>query len=167
MIKLNPLKSEMVRQTGRDNQPPYRQYVPNTEIQYRPPRGYTDMQKPSRIFSEREAHMEFQSRPHTIDTDTIADAVFADAVSKSSSRRRKTVATRGQDLLRSLWRVLGGVFRSCPPNFSEVAFMRKSPDATHLKMILRQLLRSFGSEPQKLLQKSALRCILLLSVLFS
>ena len=40
--------------------------------------------KPSKILSEREAHTEFQYRPHIVDTDTIADAVVADAVSETS-----------------------------------------------------------------------------------
>ena len=40
--------------------------------------------KPSRILSERIAHSNFQYRPHIVDTDTIADAAFADAVSESS-----------------------------------------------------------------------------------
>ena len=37
---------------------------------------------------EREAHMEFQHRPHIVDTDTIADAVFVDAVSEIRKRKR-------------------------------------------------------------------------------
>ena len=40
--------------------------------------------KPSRILSKREADTEFQYRPHIVDTDTIADAVFADAISETS-----------------------------------------------------------------------------------
>ena len=43
-----------------------------------------DLQKPSRILSKREADTEFQYRPHIVDTDTIADAVFADAISETS-----------------------------------------------------------------------------------
>ena len=34
---------------------------------------------------KREVHTEFQYRPHIVDTDTIADAVFADAVSETSN----------------------------------------------------------------------------------
>ena len=34
-----------------------------------------------------------------------------------------------EDLLRSLWGVVGRIFRT--PNFSEVAFLWKSPDAAH------------------------------------
>ena len=40
--------------------------------------------KPSRILSKREAHTEFQYRPRIVDTDTIADTVFADAISETS-----------------------------------------------------------------------------------
>ena len=37
-----------------------------------------------------------------------------------------------EDLLRSLWAGgFGGNFQKLPPNFSEVAFMWKSPDATN------------------------------------
>ena len=38
--------------------------------------------KPSRILSERDAHTEFQYRPHIVDT----DAVFANAVSETSKQ---------------------------------------------------------------------------------
>ena len=55
--------------------PPHRRYGSHTEIQYRPrkPHGFA---KPSRILSKKEADTEFQYRPHIVDTDTIADAVF-------------------------------------------------------------------------------------------
>ena len=58
--------------------PPYRRYGPDTEIQYRPrePHG---LAKTSRILSKREADMEFQYRPHIVDT----DAIFADAISET------------------------------------------------------------------------------------
>ena len=54
---------------GRGNQPPYRRYGPDTEIQYRlrEPHG---LAKTSRILSKREADTEFQYRPHIVDTDT-------------------------------------------------------------------------------------------------
>ena len=57
---------------GRGNQPPYRRYGPDTEIQYRPrePHG---LAKTSRILSKTEADTEFQYRPRIVDTDTIAD----------------------------------------------------------------------------------------------
>ena len=64
--------------------PPYRRYGPDTEIQYRPRKPHR-LAKPSRILSKREADTEFQHRPHTVDTDTIADAVFADAISETSN----------------------------------------------------------------------------------
>ena len=72
-----------VGKQARGNQPPYRRYGPDTEIQYRlrKPHG---LGKPSRILSKREADTEFQYRPHIVDTDTIADAVFADAISETS-----------------------------------------------------------------------------------
>ena len=57
---------------GRGNQPPNRRYGPDTEIQY------------SRLLSKKEADTEFQYRPHIVDTDTIADAIFADAISETS-----------------------------------------------------------------------------------
>ena len=58
-----------VGKQGRGNQPPYRRYGPDTEIQYRPrePHG---LAKTSRILSKREADTEFQYRPHIVDTDT-------------------------------------------------------------------------------------------------
>ena len=40
------------------------------------PASHTDLQKPSRILSKREAHTEFQYRPRIVDTETIADAIF-------------------------------------------------------------------------------------------
>ena len=36
-----------------------------------------------------------------------------------------------EDLLRSLWGFWEEFSEKLPPNFSEVAFMWKSPDATH------------------------------------
>ena len=54
----------------------------DTEILYRP-RKLHGLAKPSRILSEREAQTEFQDRPHIVDTDTIADTLFADAVSET------------------------------------------------------------------------------------
>ena len=72
-----------VGKQGRGNQPPYRRYGPDTEIQYRlrKPHGPA---KRSRILSKREADTEFQYRPYIVDTDTIADALFADAISETS-----------------------------------------------------------------------------------
>ena len=57
-----------VGKQGRGNQPPYRRYGPDTEIQYRlrKPHG---LAKPSRILSKREADTEFQYRPRIVDTD--------------------------------------------------------------------------------------------------
>ena len=57
-----------VGKQGHGNQPPYRRYGPDTEIQYRlqKPHG---LAKPSRILSKREAVTEFQYRPHIVDTD--------------------------------------------------------------------------------------------------
>ena len=73
-----------VGKQGRGNRPPYRRYGPDTEIQYRlrKPRGPA---KRSRILSKREADTEFQYRPYIVDTDAIADALFADAISETSS----------------------------------------------------------------------------------
>ena len=45
------------------------------------PGSHTDLQKPSRILSKRQVDTEFQYRPYIVDTATIADAVFADAIS--------------------------------------------------------------------------------------
>ena len=63
---------------GCDNQPPYRRYGPDTEIQYRPRKRH-GLAKPIRILSKRAA-----DAPHVVDTDTIADAVSADAISETS-----------------------------------------------------------------------------------
>ena len=63
------------------NQPPNRQYGPDTEIQHRPG-SHTNLQNPAESLSKREADTEFD--PHIADTDAIADAVFADAVSETS-----------------------------------------------------------------------------------
>ena len=68
---------------GRGNQPPYRRYGPDTEIQYRPRKPHGPAKR-NRFLSKREADTEFQYRPHIVDTDTIADAVFADAISETS-----------------------------------------------------------------------------------
>ena len=72
-----------VGKQGRGNRPPYRRYGPDTEIQYRlrKPHGPA---KRSLILSEREDDTEFQYRPYIVDTDTIADALFADAISETS-----------------------------------------------------------------------------------
>ena len=56
--------------------------------------------KPSRILSKREADTEFQDRPHIVDTDTIADAISADAISETSTmvrseNRQKSERSRG------------------------------------------------------------------------
>ena len=60
---------EGVGKQGRGNQPPYRRYGPDTEIQHRPrePHG---LAKTSRILPKREADSEFQYQPHIVDTDT-------------------------------------------------------------------------------------------------
>ena len=71
---------------GRGNQPPYRRYGPDTEIQHRP-REPHELAKTSRILSKREADTEFQYRPHIVDPDTIADAIFADAISEPPTQR--------------------------------------------------------------------------------
>ena len=57
-----------VGKQGRGNQPPYRRYGPDTEIQYRPRKPHR-LAKPNRILSKREADTEFQYRPHIVDTD--------------------------------------------------------------------------------------------------
>ena len=57
-----------VGKQGRGNQPPYRRYGPDTEIQYRPRKPH-GLAKPSRILTKREADTEFQYRPHIVDTD--------------------------------------------------------------------------------------------------
>ena len=48
--------------------------------------------KPSRILSKREADTEFQYRPHIVDTDTIADAALADAISETSRWSSRTTS---------------------------------------------------------------------------
>ena len=73
---------------GRGNQPPYRRYGPDTEIQYRPRKPHGPA-KSSRILSKREADTESQCRPHFIDADTIVDAVFADAISETSVLKKE------------------------------------------------------------------------------
>ena len=57
-----------VGKQGRGNQPPYRRYGPDTEIQYQRWKAH-GLAKPSRILSKREADAEFQYRPHIVDTD--------------------------------------------------------------------------------------------------
>ena len=47
---------------------------------------HTNLPKPNRILSKREADTEFQYRPHIVETDTIADSIFADAISETSRR---------------------------------------------------------------------------------
>ena len=81
---------------GRGNRPPYRRYGPDTEIQYRPRKPHGPA-KPSRNFSKKEADTEFQYRPHIVDTDTIADAVFADAISETSRKFRSGLKIPSQD----------------------------------------------------------------------
>ena len=46
-----------------------------------------------------------------------------------------------EDLLRSFWAVWGRI-SEVAPNFSEVAFMWTSPDATHFGQLLRSLLQN-------------------------
>ena len=60
---------------GRGNHPPYRRHRPDLEIQHQPQKLHRHA-KSSRILHEREAHMEFQYRPHIVDMDTIVDTVF-------------------------------------------------------------------------------------------
>ena len=69
-----------------------------------------------------------------------------DRVSDCSARfrPRKTVATAGRSYggpSEKFVRGFGGHFQKLPPDFSEVAFMWKSPDATHLGAT------SFGNGP--------------------
>ena len=84
------------RQTGSRQSTHYRRYGPDTEIQYRPQKPHGPA-KPSRILSKREADTEFQYRPHIVDTDTIADAVFADAISETSNPDREVLNAVGAD----------------------------------------------------------------------
>ena len=66
--------------------PPYRRYGPDTQIlQYRPTDPH-ELAKPITIVCNSEADTEFQYRPHIIDTDVIADAIFADAISETSKK---------------------------------------------------------------------------------
>ena len=89
---------------GRGNQPPYRRYGPDTEIQYRPQKPHGPA-KSSRILSKREDGI-FQYGPHIVDTDTIADAVFADAISETSGkgcrvRHNKTAEKQPEEQLKN------------------------------------------------------------------
>ena len=80
-----------VGKQGGGNQPPYRRYGPNTEIQHRPrePHGLT---KTTRILSKREADTEFQYRPHIVDTETDCGRHFCGRHFRDSyfSARRRT-----------------------------------------------------------------------------
>ena len=62
-----------VGKQGSRQSTPYRQYGPDTEIQFRPlePHG---LAKPSRILSKREADTEFQYRPHILSGPVLRDA---------------------------------------------------------------------------------------------
>ena len=117
---------------GRGNQRRYRRYGPDTEIQYRP-RNPHELAKPCRILSRREADTEFQYRPPIVDTDMIADAIFADAISETSSstisRKLSTVCKKSEKVFLNQKRVSGfpekgadlrgsaGNFRGSPGNF--------------------------------------------------
>ena len=70
--------------------PPIDDRRPDTEIQYRPRKPH-GLAKPSRLLSKREADTEFQYRPHIVDTDAIADTVFADAISETSIRDEASI----------------------------------------------------------------------------
>ena len=74
---------------GRSNQPPYRRYGPDTEIQYRS--QHMDLAKPSRILSKREADTEFQYRPHIVDTDIDCRRIFADAISETPTKKSENL----------------------------------------------------------------------------
>ena len=71
--------------------------------------------------------------------------------SATTFRRRKTVATTGRSYGGPSEKFVGGFegdFQKLPPNFSEVAFMWKSPDAMHF----RATSQKFPSEPPELLR---------------
>ena len=82
-------------------------------------------------------------------------------------RQRKIVATAGRSYGGPSEKFVGGFggnFQKLPPSFSEVAFMWKVPRNAFWGNFLEVCFRTPGTS-QKLLQRSALRCILLLSVL--
>ena len=84
ITKINFLRiGNGVGKQGRGNQPAYRRYGPDTEIQYRPREPHA-LAKTSRILSKRAADTEFQYRPHIVDSiirTPIADAIFSEAIS--------------------------------------------------------------------------------------
>ena len=73
------------RQTGSRQSTPLSTIRTQYEIQYRPWKRHGPA-KPSRILSKREADTEFQYRPHIVDTDTIADAIFGRHFRESDSQ---------------------------------------------------------------------------------
>ena len=74
-----------VGKQGRGNQHPYRQYGPDTEIQYRPRKPH-GLAKPSRILSKRRPIRNFSIDPTSSIRTSIADAIFADAISETPTK---------------------------------------------------------------------------------
>ena len=75
-----------VGKEGRGNQPPYRRYGPDTEIQlYRPPGSHTDWQKQAEFSPKAKPIRNFSIDPTSSIRTPIADAIFADAISESHS----------------------------------------------------------------------------------
>ena len=71
-----------VGKQGRGNQPPYRRHGPDTEIQYQPRKPH-GLSKPRRIFSQRKPIRNVSINPTPSIRTSIADAVFADAISET------------------------------------------------------------------------------------
>ena len=103
--------------------------------------GSHRLAKPSRTLSKREAHTEFQYRPHIVDADTFADAVLADAVSETSRlssyncNQTASLFACIALLLATLWIAILG----CEPQFSSMAHVLAAiPSCKTLDLLLRQ-----------------------------
>ena len=71
-----------VGKQGGGNQPPYRRYGPDTEIQYRSRKPH-GLAKPSRTLSKRKLIRNFSIDPTSSIRTSIADSIFADAISET------------------------------------------------------------------------------------
>ena len=100
---------------GRGNQPPNRRYGPDTDIQYRP-RNPPEHAKPSRNASKREADTEFSIDPTSSIRTSIADAIFADAISETSREGTTKIMSDTLNLVRSTNKLRNARVTPTPPH---------------------------------------------------
>ena len=91
-----------VGKQDRGNQPPYRRYGPDTEIQYRPPFATRTGKNKLNSLQKGSRYEHFSIDPTSSIQTPIADAIFADAISETPNFGSKTTVEHRIERLESL-----------------------------------------------------------------